>query len=154
MRTKIDQKFAATWKEHEVVIAAGKRERMRGLRSLFVLVLVIMVSLVRADDEELVAVSLPSSCTSDTGCVECLEEAIKECRETGFTIKYRCEESINKTHTHTVYRYESCVPAIEEWVAMVRFDVLMFVGAVMSLMYVRRRKQQAKNQLVMIVNRS
>ena len=122
---------------------------------IFTILLVLSVSIQPAlsDEDELVSISLPSACKPTTGCVPCEDKAVKECHETGFTRQFSCEEEIEGLK-QTIFRYESCVPPLEGWVEMIRFDILMFVGAVLSLIYVRNRKQLARNNLVNLVNRS
>lgn len=126
------------------------------MRILLFIFLVLTRSLaVVADEEELVEVHLPPSCVIVQGCQRCEDDAIKECHDTGFVQKYKCEEKrVEDASKMDIFRYESCIPPVEDWVAMVRFDVAMLLGAVASMMYVRLRKQLAKNNLVNLVNRS
>ena len=121
--------------------------------SLLLLLLVTITNVV-ADEDELISVALQPSCSPEGACAKCDDQALKECLETGFTQRFRCEENVNNASGQIMFRYESCIPKVEGWIELVRFDIVVFVGAMLSLIYVRSRKMLAASDLVTLVNRS
>ena len=112
---------------------------------------------VRGDEDELISVQLEPSCTLIGGCAECQgKEGISECAQTGFTQQYECGEKVNATSGEETYFYRNvaCVPPMAGWMEIVRFDLIALVLAIISLLFVRSRKQMAAYNLVSLVNRS
>jgi hypothetical protein len=130
---------------------------------LWITTLAVVVT-IQADEDELISVPLEEhvGCTFVGGCLQCEEQASNiECKKTGYIQQFKCAEQLyispDSNMTKTVYRHrhESCSPSeMEGWMEILRFDMLMFLGAVVSLIYVRARKQHAAYSLVSLVNRS
>lgn len=137
---------------------------VKSLQILLCLIWILSIVSIEADEDELISVSLDEhvGCTFVGGCFQCEEQASSiECKKTGYIQQFKCAEQLyigpNSNVTKTVYRHrhESCSPSeMEGWMELLRFDMLMFIGAVISLIYVRARKQHAAYNLVSIVNRS
>jgi len=112
---------------------------------------------VRGDEDELISVQLEPSCSLVNGCAECEDkDGIPECGQTGFTQQYECGEKVNATSGEVTffYRHVSCAPPMARWKEMLWFDIVLLIIAIVSLLYIRFRKQMAAYNLVSLVNRS
>jgi len=127
---------------------------------LSVVLFLTATTIVAHEEDVLVAMQLGSSCTPLEGCVKCdafssdqSDMYARECAQTGYVQRFDCGNKTSEDKTQH-YKYEACSPQISGSMEMLRFNLIMVIGAVFSLAYVRRRKQLAAYNLISLVNRT